>query len=88
MDAAAHGPRVDQENCTLCGLCVQACPCRSIEIVEQRLVFHCLEGCSHGVVCSGGNCWCVCEEICPEGANECPFEIVLGTDGEGGFDAS
>ena len=71
-------PRVDLARCTRCGLCVEACPCHAIEMTEDGPLFHCGEVCHPGGVCpEGGDCWCVCQEVCPEGAIECPFEIVF-----------
>ena len=74
-------PRVDRSKCTLCGLCVESCPCHAIELTELGLVFHCQDTCCSGVSCSPeGGCWCLCEEVCPEGAINCPFEIVFEGD--------
>ena len=71
-------PRLDNARCTLCGLCVRACPCHAIELTERGLVFHCPTACAAGHPCpQGGDCWCACEEACPEGAIECAFEIVV-----------
>jgi len=79
MQTAARGPQVDQERCTLCGQCVQACPCHLIEWTEEGPRFHCSEQCELGVSCTADDeCWLGCEGACPEGAIECPFEIVLG----------
>jgi len=70
-------PQRDPAKCVLCGKCVGACPCRAIEMTEQGPVFHCPDECPHVGVCVAGDCWCLCEEVCPEGAIECPFEIVF-----------
>ena len=82
METTAPLPRVDQALCTRCGLCVEACPCHAIEMTKDGPVFHCGQHCNHGGKCpNDGDCWCVCQEACLEGAIECPFEIVFD-DGE------
>jgi ferredoxin len=84
METASSLPHVNRSRCTLCGACVQACPCGAIELTEEGPVFHCAEVCSPDGLCPrGGVCWLVCEEACPEGAIECPFEIVLEADDQG-----
>jgi formate hydrogenlyase subunit 6/NADH:ubiquinone oxidoreductase subunit I len=70
-------PQVDRELCTLCGLCVDACPCHAIEMTDGGPVFHCGESCAMEHDCPAGDCWCLCQEACPEGAIDCPFEIVF-----------
>lgn len=69
-------PQVKEELCTRCGLCVEACACSAIELGEHGPVFHCGEipcpTCSEGIACG-----CLCEEVCPTGAIQCTFEIVL-----------
>jgi formate hydrogenlyase subunit 6/NADH:ubiquinone oxidoreductase subunit I len=75
-------PVVDQALCTLCGLCVEACPCHAVKLGEQGPVFACPEVCpSTGSEAS--NCCCLCEEICPTDAISCAFEIVFETDQDG-----
>ncbi|HYS42946.1 MAG TPA: DUF362 domain-containing protein [Geobacteraceae bacterium] len=46
------------EQCRLCGICVNACPPRAIEIKDGKLVFD-----YHRCI----RCFC-CRELCPEGA--------------------
>ncbi len=46
------------EKCRLCGICVNACPPRAIEIKDGKLVFD-----YHRCI----RCFC-CRELCPEGA--------------------
>jgi uncharacterized protein (DUF362 family)/ferredoxin len=46
------------EKCRLCGICVDACPPRAIEVREGRLAFD-----YHRCI----RCFC-CRELCPEGA--------------------
>jgi len=74
-------PQVDKTRCTLCGLCVEACPCHAIELGEQGPVFACPEACPHTATCDEAlGCSCLCEEVCPSGAISCAFEIVLEAD--------
>jgi formate hydrogenlyase subunit 6/NADH:ubiquinone oxidoreductase subunit I len=71
-------PQVDETRCTLCGLCVEACPCQAIELGEKGPVFACPESCPHTAPCDEAlGCSCLCEEVCPTGAITCAFEIVL-----------
>jgi ferredoxin len=84
MNSSPPLPHVSLELCTRCGKCVEACPCHAIEMTDEGPVFHCGENCTMGHDCPhGGDCWCVCQEVCPEGAIECPFEIVFEADGNG-----
>lgn len=74
-------PQVDETRCTLCGLCVEACPCHAVELGEERLIFACPEAC----LClrtgdEAFDCSRLCEEVCPTGAITCSFEIVLEAD--------
>jgi ferredoxin len=75
MDMAWALPQVDENLCTLCGLCVEACPCQAVKLEEERLVFTCQTACRCDDV-EACNCWNLCEEICPTGAITCAFEIV------------
>jgi len=79
MSSSPPMPQVDLELCTRCGACVEACPCHAVEMTDAGPVFHCGETCDlgHGCPHDGGDCWCLCQEACPEGAIECPFEIVF-----------
>jgi len=78
-------PQVDETRCTLCGLCVEACPCHAIELREQKLVFTCPESCPHTPTCAETlDCNHLCEEVCPTGAISCAFEIVFETGQERG----
>ncbi len=81
MDATCAMPQVDETRCTLCGLCVEACPCHAVQLGEQGLVFTCPEACPHAPTCAEAlSCCCQCEEVCPTGAITCGFEIVLEAD--------
>ena len=79
MQTTSSLPQVDPERCTLCGLCVEVCPCHMIEWTEEGPLFRCAEQCPPGLDCPADDeCWLSCEAACPEGAIECPFEIALG----------
>ena len=39
-------PQVDETRCTLCGLCVEVCPCQAVKLGDQEPVFTCPEDCS------------------------------------------
>lgn len=60
-------PCAVQANCRLCGICVNACPPRAIEIRNGRLVFD-----YHRCI----RCFC-CRELCPEGALEVTSGALL-----------
>lgn len=74
-------PQVNEALCTLCGLCVTACPCGAVALQERGVFFACPESCAAGEE-SGCTCGCICEEVCPTGAISCTYEIILG-DGSG-----
>jgi formate hydrogenlyase subunit 6/NADH:ubiquinone oxidoreductase subunit I len=87
MNTTCALPQVDETRCTLCGLCVEACPCHAVELGEQGPVFTCPEACPHTPTCAETlGCSCLCEEVCPTGAISCAFEIVLKA--ERGSDAT
>ena len=87
MGEAPVLPQVDETRCTLCGLCVEACPCHAVELGERGPIFRCPESCPNGEP-SSSCCarFCICEEVCPTHAVECPFEIVVETEGDAGED--
>ena len=68
-------PKVDESLCTLCGLCVEACPCHAVKLGERGPIFTCPETGTEAL-----DCRCLCEEVCPTGAITCAFEITLGAD--------
>jgi ferredoxin len=71
-------PKVDRSRCQKCGRCVTACACHSIEMGEDGPVFHCPDPGQLGRACTDAeDCFCLCMEVCPNGAIECPFQIVL-----------
>jgi formate hydrogenlyase subunit 6/NADH:ubiquinone oxidoreductase subunit I len=74
-------PKVDETRCTLCGLCVDACPCHAVKLGERGPVFTCPEACSHTPTCAEAPDYCcLCEEVCPTSAITCAFEIILEAD--------
>jgi ferredoxin len=44
---------------------------------EDGPIFHCPEPEDSDTMCEECASVCTCEEVCPEGAIECPFEIVF-----------
>jgi len=75
MDNSLALPQVDEAKCTLCGLCVEACPCHAVEMGPRGPIFTQPETCAHCQACPEG--CCLCEEVCPAGAIAIPFDIVL-----------
>ncbi len=69
-------PDVDEARCTLCGQCVQACPCHSVRLGDRGPIFSCPEVCPRPGTCPELSC-SLCEEACPAGAITCAFEIVM-----------
>ncbi len=59
-------PEYDPKKCVHCGICVDACPHRVLEMVESELIFARPANC---VFCA------LCEDICPQGALACSYEI-------------
>jgi len=61
-------PVIDQERCNGCGLCITVCSCKSLVLVGNVIAF-----------IETGKCgWCTwCEAVCPTGAINCPFEIII-----------
>jgi formate hydrogenlyase subunit 6/NADH:ubiquinone oxidoreductase subunit I len=72
-------PAVDRKRCNLCGLCVDACACHSVEMTEEGPVFRCECDCERSSI-AVQDCALVCEEVCPTGAISCSFEIVMQDD--------
>jgi formate hydrogenlyase subunit 6/NADH:ubiquinone oxidoreductase subunit I len=81
MDTTEILPQVDYTRCTLCGLCVEACLCGSVELGERGPVFNCPESC-HSTCAATLGFFCLGEEVCPTGAITCSFEIVLESEQE------
>ena len=59
-------PVIDATKCTLCGICVNACPEEVLAIEADALVFAHPEQCT---LCAE------CEAVCPEGAVACYYQI-------------
>ncbi len=68
--------QVDKNLCTLCGLCVDACPCGAVQLEEDKITLLCDES-SCDTCLETVDDWCLCEEVCPTGAITCAFEIVM-----------
>jgi MinD superfamily P-loop ATPase len=63
--------QVIEERCTLCGLCLSACRQGALEVGTTKAYLAEPESC--------GGCG-ECENVCPEDAIHCAFEIVWGED--------
>jgi MinD superfamily P-loop ATPase len=64
----AEMPVIDPEKCDGCGLCVGVCHLNALAIVNNVITI------IETVECD----WCTdCELVCPTGAINCPFEIIL-----------
>lgn len=61
-------PLIDMGKCDGCGLCISVCACKALVLVDNVITIIEVEECQ----------WCtLCEAICPQGAINCPFEIVF-----------
>ncbi len=61
-------PVIDLEKCNGCGLCIIACACQALVMVDNVVTVIETEACG----------WCLrCEIVCPTDAIVCPFEIVI-----------
>jgi len=58
--------RIDEELCTGCGQCVEACPTQALALIGGRAQLLRPEACSY---CAD------CEDLCPQGAIGLPYEI-------------
>ncbi len=64
----AEMPRIDQEKCDRCGLCISVCDCGAIVLIGDTITMVETEHCS----------WCtMCEVVCLTGALTSAFEIVI-----------
>lgn len=61
-------PVLDEALCNGCGLCVSVCQCGALVMVESIIQMVDTEDCGY---CTE------CELVCPTGAIQCPFEIVM-----------
>lgn len=61
-------PQIDEALCNGCGLCLTVCDCGSLVLVGQVIK-----------IVHAGDCgYCTnCELVCPTGAIQCPYEIVI-----------
>ncbi len=61
-------PVIDLEKCNGCGLCIEACACKALVLVNNKVKVIETDACG----------WCLkCESVCPTGAIVCAFEIVI-----------
>lgn len=59
-------PIINKKKCTVCGLCVDACPEEVLSLISGELTLVNPQDC---IYCA------TCEETCPENAVRCEFEI-------------
>ena len=61
-------PVFDPTKCDGCGICITVCRCGAL-VLENSLI----------KIINVGECgWCMdCELVCPTGALQCPYEIVI-----------
>jgi len=65
-------PVVDRNKCNGCGLCVEVCACHVLVLVDNVVEV------KERIECSPCTRWCtMCEMVCPTGAIQCPFEVVI-----------
>lgn len=75
-------PHYDPSRCDRCGLCVSACPCHAISLSDEGVVFGCERCSTYNPGCPTLiHCLWPCEEACPTGAIQCPFDILWPDDG-------
>ena len=68
----AEMPKIDQEKCDGCGLCISVCSCNILVLVENVISVVQKAECRQCIH------WCtLCEDVCPTGALTCAFEIVI-----------
>jgi MinD superfamily P-loop ATPase len=61
-------PVFDETKCDGCGLCVAVCKCGALVLTGTSLAVVEVDNCG----------WCTdCELVCPTGAVQCPFEIII-----------
>lgn len=68
-------PRIDEEKCTRCGLCAQACPVHALAFVPRQIPIFFQDNC---IGCM------LCKEVCPVGAIE-EVEEEIGVIRKGRF---
>lgn len=73
----AEMPVIDLEKCTGCSLCVSVCTCRILSVVGNKVTLIPRKD------CHGCRTWCtLCEDICPEKAITCSFDVVIENQSE------
>jgi len=67
-------PQIDLQRCNRCGVCVERCPTRAVDMTDEG-----------PRIARPGDCtYCTaCEAVCPEGAIHCGYEIVWGDAAQG-----
>jgi MinD superfamily P-loop ATPase len=71
MDEPCGPIEIDQERCNLCSRCVVICDRKVLVLRDEGIVIE------HPQVCDGCG---TCQEVCPEDAIDCAFEIVWDKD--------
>ncbi|MCS7261254.1 MAG: hypothetical protein NZ765_10805 [Anaerolineae bacterium] len=66
-------PIIHLEQCTGCECCVACCPTQALEMRDGKAFLAYPERCDYEARC---------EEVCPVGAIELPYHIVLGASEE------
>ena len=68
-------PEIDIDKCNGCGLCINVCACNAIVMVDNIITVIGKKECYQCIR------WCtLCEDVCPTGAINCAFEIVIEED--------
>jgi MinD superfamily P-loop ATPase len=68
----ARMPEIDRSKCNGCGLCVEACGCKVLVLVDNVVEI------MKKVECRKCTRWCtMCEMVCPTGAIQCPFDVTI-----------
>ncbi len=71
MDEACRPIEIDQGRCSLCGRCVVVCERHVLVLRDEDMVIEQPQACDG---CGA------CQEVCPEDAIDCAFEIVWDQD--------
>ncbi len=65
-------PEIDRDKCDGCGLCIEVCSCRVLVLVGNVIEV------KERIECQQCSKWCtMCEMVCPLGAIQCPFEVII-----------
>ena len=64
-------PEIDRTLCDRCGICVQQCPTRAVEMGPEGPIVARPADCTYCAVCG---------EVCPRGAITITYEIVWAPD--------